>query len=102
MSIPVDETYNAFAYVIKGKIETEGRTEVQANQVVLYERGKSMINLFSAGDAEILLLGGRPCSNEPVFAYGPFVMNNEEEIRRCYSDYRSGKMGNPELVNNSR
>jgi len=101
LSIPVDETHNAFVYVIKGNIETTDRTAVQTNQVVLYERGKNTINLFSAGDAEILMLGGKP-HNEPVFAYGPFVMNSEEEIRKCYSDYRSGKMGNPELVNNSK
>lgn len=101
LSIPVDATHNAFAYVINGKIETEGRTEVNMNQVVLYERGKNLINLFSSGDAELLLLGGRP-HNEPVFAYGPFVMNSEEEIRKCYADYRNGKMGNPDLVNKSR
>jgi len=101
LSIPVDETHNAFVYVIKGNIETTDVTAVQTNQVVLYERGKNTINLFSAGDAEILMLGGKP-HNEPVFAYGPFVMNSEEEIRKCYSDYRSGKMGNPELVNNSK
>ena len=101
LSIPVDATHNAFIYVIKGKIETEGRTEVKSNQVVLYERGKNLINIFSSGDSEILLLGGKP-HNEPVFAYGPFVMNSEEEIRKCYADYRDGKMGNPELVNKSK
>jgi len=98
LSIPVDPTHNAFAYVIKGNIETSGRTEVKTNQVVLYERGKNLIELFSANGSEILLLGGRP-HNEPVFAYGPFVMNSEEEIRRCYNDYRAGKMGNPAAVN---
>ena len=42
-----------------------------------------------------------PCStshNEPEYAYGPFVMNSEEEIRKCISDYQSGKMGIPEQV----
>lgn len=98
LSIPVDATHNAFIYVIKGKIETEGRKEIKTNQVVLYERGKNEVNIFSAADAELLMLGGKP-HNEPVYAYGPFVMNTEEEIRKCYSDYRSGKMGNPDAVN---
>jgi redox-sensitive bicupin YhaK (pirin superfamily) len=98
LAIPTDATHNAFVYVIKGKIETEGRKEITANQVVLYERGDSQVHLFSSGDAEILMLGGRP-HNEPVYAYGPFVMNSEEEIRTCYTDYQSGKMGNPDLVN---
>lgn len=98
LSIPVDPTHNAFVYVIKGSVETEGRVAANANQVILFERDKSLINLFSKDEAEILLLGGRP-HNEPVFAYGPFVMNTEEEIRRCYEDYRMGKMGNPATVN---
>jgi quercetin 2,3-dioxygenase len=98
LSIPVDPTHNAFVYLINGKIEAEGRKEITPNQVILYERGDSLINLFTNEEAELLLLGGRP-HNEPVYAYGPFVMNNEEEIMKCYNDYRSGKMGNPDAVN---
>ena len=98
LTIPVDPTHNAFVYVIKGAVETAGRTAVAANQVALYERGKSDVELFSSGEAELLMLGGRP-HNEPVFAYGPFVMNSEEEIRKCYANYQAGKMGNPDLVN---
>src|SRR6185436_7892557 len=101
LTVPVNPLHNAFVYVISGKIETEGRKEIKTNEVALYERGGTDINLFSAGDAEILLLGGQP-HNEPVYAYGPFVMNTEEEIRKCYSDYQSGKMGNPYAVNGAR
>ena len=98
LEIPVNATHNAFVYIIDGNLETEGRTAVKPNQVVLYERGDSLINLYSKDGAELLLLGGQPL-NEPVYAYGPFVMNSEEEIKKCYSDYQSGKMGNPDLVN---
>ena len=101
LSIPVDPSNNAFIYVIKGKIETEGRKEINANQVVLYERGDDVVNIFSADGAEILMLGGKP-HNENVYAYGPFVMNTEEEIRKCIMDYQSGRMGNPEAVNGRR
>ena len=31
--------------------------------------------------------------DEPVVAYGPFVMNTEEEIREAYLEYQSGKFG---------
>ncbi|MBK9424007.1 MAG: hypothetical protein IPN54_07755 [Bacteroidetes bacterium] len=76
----------------------KGKVQAKANQVILFERGKNLVNIFSSEGTELLLLGGRP-HNEPVFAYGPFVMNSEEEIRKCYDDYRNGKMGNPALVN---
>ena len=100
LTIPTNPNHNAFIYVIKGKIETEGRKEIKTNQVVLFERNESDVTVFSAEDAELLMLGGQP-HNETVYAYGPFVMNTEEEIKKCYSDYRSGKMGNPDVVNQS-
>lgn len=98
LSIPTDERHNAFIYVINGKIETEGRKEITANQVALYERGASLVDIFTEEGAEILMLGGQP-HNEVVYAYGPFVMNTREEIERCIRDYQSGKMGNPDMVN---
>lgn len=97
LSIPTNPQHNAFIYVINGSIETEGRKEIKQNQVALYERGKSLVNIFCKDDTEILMLGGQP-HNEPVFAYGPFVMNTEAEIRKCIADYQSGKMGNPDVV----
>jgi len=96
--IPTDATHNAFLYLVSGELELEGRKKLEKNQVALYERGKSNIQIFSKNESEFLLMGGKPL-NEPVYAYGPFVMNNEEQIRQCYVDYQSGKMGNPNEVN---
>jgi redox-sensitive bicupin YhaK (pirin superfamily) len=101
LEIPTDPQHNAFIYVIKGTIETEGRREIKQNQVALFERGKSNVNIFSEGATEILMLGGKP-HNEPVYAYGPFVMNTEQEIQKCIADYQSGKMGNPDQVNTGK
>ncbi len=98
IDIPTNPNDNAFVYVINGNLEATNQKSIKENQVVLYERGKTNINLFSACGAEILVLGGRPL-NEPVFSYGPFVMNNSEQIDLCIQNYRSGKMGDPNLVN---
>ncbi len=43
-------------------------------------------------DARVLVLAGEPL-NEPVVAYGPFVMNTREEIVAAFKDYQSGRMG---------
>jgi len=98
LDIPTNPTHNAFIYVVDGELEIENQKKLVKNQVALYERGKSDINLYSKSKAEFFVLGGQPL-DEVVFSYGPFVMNNEEEIRRCIHNYNSGKMGDPSVVN---
>lgn len=98
LDIPVEASHNVFLYVLDGKVEVEGRKQINTNELVLYERGGTQVNLFSINGSEVLLLGGQPL-NEPVYSYGPFVMNTKEEIQKCIANYNSGKMGNPALVN---
>lgn len=98
LDIPTNSQHNAFIYNINGELELEGQKALKKNQIALYERGDSLINLYAKDGAEFLLLGGQPL-NEPVFSYGPFVMNDEAQIRECIANYQSGKMGNPDLVN---
>ncbi|MBR9860620.1 pirin family protein [bacterium] len=98
IEIPTDPTHNAFLYGIKGKMELELQQSLEANQIALYERGESTITVYSEKGADFLALGGKPL-NEPVFSYGPFVMNTADEIRECIRAYQSGEMGDPDKVN---
>jgi quercetin 2,3-dioxygenase len=98
IEIPTDPTHNAFVYNINGEVELEGQKLLKQNQVVLYQRGDSVVNLYSKEGAELLVLGGQPL-NEPVFSYGPFVMNNEDQMRKTIMAYQNGEMGDPDLVN---
>jgi redox-sensitive bicupin YhaK (pirin superfamily) len=98
IDIPTDPTHNAFLYVINGKVELEEQKVAGKHQLVLFERGDQLLRLYSQKGAEFLVLGGQPL-NEPVYSYGPFVMNTEAQIRQCIANYQSGKMGNPALVN---
>lgn len=98
LDLPTDPTHNAFVYCVKGNLEIESQKKLQQNQIALYDRGESLINLYAPEEAEFFVLGGQPL-NEPVYSYGPFVMNNKEEIELCYKNYQSGKMGDPNQVN---
>jgi len=98
LDIPTDPGHNAFIYAVNGAVEIEGQKQLKKHQIVLYKRGASNINLYTKDGAELFLLGGQPL-DEVVYSYGPFVMNNRQQIEQCYRDYQSGKMGDPNQVN---
>lgn len=84
--------FNAFAYVIEGRVESHGQSAA-ADQMMLFEsEGDSVA--FSTGEsrADFLLLAGEPL-NEPVARYGPFVMNTREELHQAIEDFNSGRFG---------
>jgi redox-sensitive bicupin YhaK (pirin superfamily) len=98
IQIPVDARHNCFLYCIKGSSELAEQKELKDNHIALYERGAEIVSVYSEEGSEFLALGGNPL-NEPVYSYGPFVMNTREEIIRCIKAYENGEMGDPDKVN---
>jgi redox-sensitive bicupin YhaK (pirin superfamily) len=77
---------------MRGTVRINGRTEVKAAEFVQFGDAGEAFRLDADSDALVLVLSGEPI-REPVFGYGPFVMNTEDEIRTAMIDYRSGRMG---------
>ena len=50
------------------------------------------VQLDARKGSRALVLAGEPL-DEPVVAYGPFVMNTREEIAQAFRDYQSSRMG---------
>lgn len=80
-----------FFYVVRGQLRVNGQ-EVEARQLVEFNYDGDYLHVEALSDA-VLLLGHAKPFQEPIVAYGPFVMNTEKEIQEAYQDYQAGKFG---------
>jgi len=90
----VPASHRAFLYVLQGATDI-GAKHVASGEVAWFaarERaGTESITLNATALTRALLFASPPI-DEPVVAYGPFVMNTIEEVQRAYSDYRAGRL----------
>ena len=104
VSIPWNSEFNALAYALAGAGSVgEGelgstRAPIETGGLAVFGAGDRLV--ISAGDVQdarhgaldILLLGGKPIK-EPVFAYGPFVMNDRQGVIDAMEDFNYGRFG---------
>lgn len=89
---PVPEGHTVFAYVTEGSVRLGASArEVQKGSLAVLERGTSVEVASGGAGGRVLLLAGRPW-REPIARAGPFVMNSEDELRKAFDDYRSGRL----------
>lgn len=91
--------FNALVYVLggSGTVGGLGHPIRQGQLAVLGPGDRISVAADSRQESrhralDVLLLGGRPI-REPVFHYGPFVMNSKSEVLQALEDYQSGRFG---------
>lgn len=84
-------SYNSVVLVVKGVATVSGHDAPTDNLVVFRNDGEEVTVTSSTG-ATLLVLSGEPL-NEPIAAYGPFVMNTYDEIKQAFADVSAGKFG---------
>ena len=94
VELPIPDGFTAALYVRSGAIEVGTRSVKQRELAVLSREGTG-VTLRTSDAAELLLLGGEPI-DEPVVAYGPFVMNTQQEIIQAIADTQAGRLGRSE------
>ena len=92
--------FNALAYVVSGtgSIGAEARP-IHEGQIAVFGPGEALeLRAAASQDArhaagmDVLLLGGLPI-REQIAWYGPFVMNDRQELVQAIEDYQAGRMG---------
>ena len=89
MSFPANQ--NAGMFVFDGTVVANG-TKVEPEELIVFDNVGEQIDVESERGAHLLVLNGEPI-NEPIVAYGPFVMNTEEQVLEAYRDFEAGKFG---------
>ena len=89
---PLPAGHNAFLYVYRGALRA-GDTEAPAQRMAILGNDGDRVSVEAAAGApaRALLIAGRPL-REPIAQYGPFVMNNNEQIAQAVEDFRAGRL----------
>lgn len=91
-SFLLPEAYNAFIYLLSGKLHLEDYGMLDEQYLAWLDTNGDGITLQAREDARFILLAAPPIG-EPLATYGPFVMNNQTQVMEAIRDYQMGKMG---------
>jgi len=103
----IPANYNTFLYVISGsvKVGEEGKLLIadQVGWLDLSSDGVESDLHLTTGEEGVrfVLYAGKP-TGEEIVSYGPFIADNEEDIKRLYQEYRQGKMKHISTVPDSQ
>lgn len=89
--VSVSSENQILLYVVNGSISVNGE-DAGTRTLVQFDHEGEDIAIEAKEDTRILFGYGLPF-NEPIAAYGPFVMNTQEELHQAVDDYQNGKMG---------
>ncbi len=90
-ALDLPEGWTALLAVLEGKVDVNGAPAGPAEIAELARAGRE-VEITAREDAKLLLLSGAPI-DEPIAAYGPFVMNDKAEIRQAIADFNEGRFG---------
>ena len=90
-SFELPKEFNVAILILEGQVQINEK-QAKENQMVLFQNDAQQISINATEESVLLVISGEPL-NEPIFSYGPFLMNTKEEIIQAFEDFEAGKFG---------
>ncbi|HUS00419.1 MAG TPA: pirin family protein [Chitinophagaceae bacterium] len=94
VSFDLPEHFNSGILVVEGSVKVNNE-KAPADNFILFKNEGETISIEADDDSVLFVISGEPI-NEPVAAYGPFVMNTHKELEEAFDDFSKGKFGSLE------
>ena len=91
LDIPLASGSNTLVFQLSGSSSIGDQPIYRGNLAIAGRSGNLLVLELKEG-SKVMILNGEPLE-EPVAAYGPFVMNTRQELMDAYKDFQEGKMG---------
>jgi len=91
VTFDLPENFNTGILVVEGAVKVNGE-KAPADNFILFKNEGETISIEAEEDSILFVISGEPI-NEPVAAYGPFLMNTHEELEQALEDFNKGKFG---------
>ena len=88
----VPRGFTTALFVLRGEVALADSERAAATDLALLTREGEQVHIEARDEATLLVLNGAAI-DEPVAAYGPFVMNSKTEITQAIEDYHKGRLG---------
>jgi redox-sensitive bicupin YhaK (pirin superfamily) len=91
VTFDLPENFNTGILVVEGAVKVNGE-KAPADNFILFKNDGETISVGADEDSVLFIISGEPI-NEPIAAYGPFLMNTHKELEEALEDFNKGKFG---------
>ena len=90
--LKVPRGFTTALFILRGEVALADSERAGEADLALLTREGERLHIEAREDTTLLVLNGAAI-DEPVAAFGPFVMNSKTEVTQAIEDYHNGRLG---------